>query len=476
MTIGFVSAGLLTFYQAFGVIIGANLGTTATGWIVSLLGFKLNIHLFALLMVGVGVLIKLLKGGRAGLYGYVITGFGLIFVGIEILQSGMENVAENINISDFSTGVTSNIILVLVGIVMTVIMQSSSAAVAMTITALYSEAIVLEQAMALVIGQNIGTTITATIGAIGGSLSAKRTALSHVFFNLITGLAALGMLPIFLKFISSVTDVFNLTEDSLVLALFHTTFNIFGVLLVVPFIKPISRIIFRILPEKEAPLTQHLDKASATYAPVALVAVRKTLIEIAIYVVKAIQLELTERKATEQFQKNMDIAEQSIEKTRMFINKIKSESASSIEYQSHLELLHAMDHMHRLIKAAKRNASIDMIEKNSTIHQISEELIKEMDLFIKQSKVNVNGVVNDLKHTSIEIAELRKKNREELLNMTASGQLEVDQGLTQIRALLWLDRIGYHLWRMAEHLQENRNIEENKNIEDEEELLANEEI
>ncbi|MFP5380591.1 MAG: Na/Pi symporter, partial [Vicinamibacteria bacterium] len=161
-TIGFVSAGLLSLPNAIGVVIGANIGTTATGWLVSLLGLKLSIGKIAMPLIGVGALLRLLARERLAQAGLALAGFGVIFVGIDALQAGMAALAGRVDPAQFPVaGLAGRLLLVLLGVLMTVIMQSSSAAVATTLTALSGGAITLDQAAALVIGQNVGTTVTA---------------------------------------------------------------------------------------------------------------------------------------------------------------------------------------------------------------------------------------------------------------------------------------------------------------------------
>ncbi|HRP62814.1 MAG TPA: Na/Pi symporter, partial [Phycisphaerales bacterium] len=213
MTIGFVSAGLLSFNQSVGVIFGANLGTTSTGWIVSTVGLKLSMSAIALPMIGVGAVIRLLApSGRGGGFawaslGIAIAGFGLIFVGIDTLQLGMSTLAERMNPADFpGPSLLGLPLLIIIGAVMTVVMQSSSAAVATTLAALHANAITLEQGAVLVIGQNIGTTVKAGLAAIGASIPAKRTAMAHVAFNVGSAVIALLALPVFLRIMRYVSS------------------------------------------------------------------------------------------------------------------------------------------------------------------------------------------------------------------------------------------------------------------------------
>jgi len=184
-TIGFVNAGMLTLRQALGVIFGTNIGTTMTGWLVSLIGFGFKIELFALPILTVGVALRLLAPGKRpqGL-GVAIAGFGLFFLGLAILKEAFGGLAESYGTSFVGNNAGNWLTFLFVGFVATLLTQSSSAAIAIILTA-----------AAAVIGANIGTTSTAALAAIKATPSAKRLALGHVSFNLITGLVALSLLP-----------------------------------------------------------------------------------------------------------------------------------------------------------------------------------------------------------------------------------------------------------------------------------------
>ena len=187
LTIGFVSAGLLTFAQSIGVIIGANIGSTSTGWIISLIGFKISLSAMSLPLIGVGVFTQFIAPRDFKTYGGIVTGFGLLFFGIDVLQKGMETAQDSISFDSVTAAtIGGKVLLIIIGLIMTVIMQASSASMAATLTALFAGAIDFEQAVYLVIGQNIGTTATALVVAIGASVAAKRTAMTHVLFNVIT--------------------------------------------------------------------------------------------------------------------------------------------------------------------------------------------------------------------------------------------------------------------------------------------------
>src|SRR6516164_787246 len=205
-TIGLVSAGLLTFPQGLGLVFGANVGTTGTGWLVALIGVRVSLSAYALPLIFVGALAKLLAGGRIAAAGGALAGFALVLYGLTTLQQGMGGLAESLHPSDlpavlgapgvgFVSGVVGLMTLIVVGLAMTAVMQSSTAAIAVTISAFYSGAVGLEQGAALIVGQNIGTATSSALAAIGASATAKRLALAYVLFKVIAALIAIVAFP-----------------------------------------------------------------------------------------------------------------------------------------------------------------------------------------------------------------------------------------------------------------------------------------
>jgi len=236
-SLGFVNAGLINMRQALGIIYGSNIGTTMTAWLVALVGFQFKIHDFALPMVGVGMILKMSnKKGTLASFGLALVGFGLFFVGIDILKNAFEGLVTTFDITQYKADGISGILLFLfVGIVMTVLTQSSSASIALTITAISSDMLGLYAAGAMVIGANIGTTSTAVIASIGATSNAKRAAAAQVIFNAVTAVLALALLPFIFIFIKYACELLNIDSDSAIsLALFHTIFNVLGVLLIYP--------------------------------------------------------------------------------------------------------------------------------------------------------------------------------------------------------------------------------------------------
>ncbi|MGL1862188.1 MAG: Na/Pi symporter [Pseudodesulfovibrio sp.] len=235
--IGFVNAGLMTMAQSIGVIFGSNIGTTITGWIVAAVGVSVKVKALALPLVGLGALLRLTSGNSRRKYlGDALTGFGIFFLGIEILQSTFHSLESSIDLAAFNfPGVMGIVVFVGIGFILTLLMQSSSAAMALVLTAAMSGVLPLESAAAAVIGTNIGTTTTAVLSVIGATYNAKKVAAAHIIFNLTTGAVAILVLPYFMHWINILTTANGYSSMAVKLAVFHTSFNILGVLLFLPF-------------------------------------------------------------------------------------------------------------------------------------------------------------------------------------------------------------------------------------------------
>lgn len=235
--IGFVNAGILSLERSVWVVFGSNIGTTLTVWLVALIGFKVNVSLFALPAIGVGMFLKLARSdSRIGAFGQTLAGFGLFFLGISILRDAFTGVVDTIDVTTFATsGLLSALLFVAIGFLVTLATQASAAAISIALAAAASQLIALEPAAAMVIGANIGTTSTAMIAVIGATPNAKRVAASHVVFNLLTGAVAVLIMPILLSSVALIGATMHMQPDvATSLALFHTIFNVLGVILIFP--------------------------------------------------------------------------------------------------------------------------------------------------------------------------------------------------------------------------------------------------
>jgi phosphate:Na+ symporter len=268
MVVGFVNAGLLTLLQAIGVIMGANIGTTMTAWIISLLGFKADISILAVPLMALGFILSMMKSEKRKNVGEFVIGFALLFIGLAFMKSSVPDLQSSPEILSFiqgwgNYGFGSVLLFVLLGTVLTLILQSSSATVALTMIMLTLGWMPFEHAAAMVLGENIGTTITANIAAAVGNTSAKRAALAHTVFNLFGVVWALILFRPFVGFIGSIIAAMGLPNPAKIgaevaaganqtallygLSMLHTVFNIITTLILVWFCPQIAKLVSAII-------------------------------------------------------------------------------------------------------------------------------------------------------------------------------------------------------------------------------------
>ena len=263
MIVSFVNAGLLTLTESAGVIMGANIGTTITAWIISILGFKVKMSILAYPIIGVGFPLIFSKKTRNQSWGEVMVGFALLFIGLESLKSSVPNIGDNPEMLEFlknftGMGLGSTLIFLLIGTLLTVVIQSSSATMALTLVMCNNGWISFESAAAMVLGENIGTTITANLAAVVANASAKRAARLHFLFNVFGVIWVISILPFFTNVIDTITQYFTgksaFTDAGsipIALSFFHTFFNVINVLIQIWFIKYLVVIVQKVVQERE---------------------------------------------------------------------------------------------------------------------------------------------------------------------------------------------------------------------------------
>ena len=454
-TIGFVSAGLLTFQQSVGVIFGANLGTTSTGWIVALLGVRISITVAAMPMVAFGAALRLLGRDRVAAAGMAIAGFGLLFVGIDVLQQGMATLAERFGPDDLprAGGLWGRLLLLLIGVVMTVVMQSSSAAMATTLVALASGAVDLEQGAALVIGQNIGTTVTAGIAAVGASVPARRTAVAHVLFNVFTTSVAFPLLgPMVAGALWLCERLFS-DPEVIALALFQTCVKLVGISILLPLVIPFSRLVMRIVPQREGDLTRHLDTSVAEVGLVANEAMRRTVVAIIARVGTGLGRILRSGGARDATASEaIRSAEEALRKTALFAASLGESAQGRRERQEYLGALHALDHVTRLLDGIRDAQMLGDAASEPSLAAQRASLLEVLGEVAAIGDSVEPQVAERMGFASASIAAGRKTYRVETLGETAAGRLDPEASLRRLDASRGLDRMAYHLWRAAHHL------------------------
>jgi len=277
--ISFLSAELITLSGAVGVIFGSNIGTTTTAWIVSSFGVKIDIAKYALPMISFGVILSFNKEKSYKGFGNILLGLGFVFLGIAYMKSGFDSLKDAVDLASLSMeGYLGVLVYVAVGALATVIIQSSSATMALIITALAVGHVEYYNALALAIGSNIGTTVTAIIGSIKSNNNAKRLAIAHLIFNVVTAVVAIVFLHQLAELVTFISSHVGIGKEDYILqlALFHTIFNVLGVLLVAPFTKYLVRYLKSIFQEKSTQeKAKYLDQAVINSPEAALSAVRK---------------------------------------------------------------------------------------------------------------------------------------------------------------------------------------------------------
>jgi len=253
LTISFLSAGMFSLAAGIGIAFGANIGTTTGAWLIAGLGMKVKLSVYALPMLVLGILLVFQNRDLWKGIGYALAGMGFLFLGIDYMKSGFDAFQGSIDLSAYSVdGIKGLLIYAGLGVVATVIMQSSHATLVLIITALASSQITYDNALALAIGANVGTTITAIIGSIGANYKGKQLAAAHLIFNLTTGLVAILFIQQFMTATDYVSNYAGIAADNytLKLAVFHTLFNLAGVMIMTPLIGQLVRFLDSVLKEK----------------------------------------------------------------------------------------------------------------------------------------------------------------------------------------------------------------------------------
>lgn len=452
--IGFVSAGLISFTQAIGVVMGASLGTTGTGWIIATLGLKVSLGLYMLPLIGIGAFIKLLGRGRWPALGIAMAGFGMLFVGIDTLQSGMTGLSSMLNLESLQPDSWwHRILIMLIGTVMTVILQSSAAMVAATLTALDVGAISFEQAAILVIGAAIGTTMTGVLAAIGGSILARRTALTHVLFNLSSGLIALVILPLLLWLIDAMQTYMHLQAGAVALAAFNTLFIAVGVAIFLPNAARFARLMERLLPEKENTLTSQLDDSQLQVPELALGSMHKTLVLLSNELFSVGRQLCTMPTESPLSPIERQRLRKALDDSQEFFASIRLTDEHDALVPTHLAQMHVLDHLLRLYGRTV-NVRLTPIEH---VPAIMQEALNSTDHLLQLAIRGLSGQAEPgwlqvLAQQNEALSQFRQQARTQIMAETANGYRDSAQALHILDSMRWLERIVYHVWRICHYL------------------------
>ncbi len=285
ITISFLSAGMLGLSEGIGIIFGANLGTTTGAWLVAGFGLKVKISAYAMPMLVFGVIMVFQKSRAIKGAGYILAGLGFLFLGIHYMKEGFDAFKDSIDLTAYAVaGYPGLFLFCFIGIAATVIMQSSHATLVLIITALAAGQISYENALALAIGANVGTTITAIIGAMGSNAAGRRLAGAHMLFNITTGVVAIVLISQLIWAVDGTSQWLGIeaTDYTLKLAVFHTLFNLLGVMLMLPLIPRMVTFLERVIVDKEKAVDspRFIVDAAVEFPDTAVEAVRNETLHI----------------------------------------------------------------------------------------------------------------------------------------------------------------------------------------------------
>ncbi|CBL46282.1 Na/Pi-cotransporter family protein [gamma proteobacterium HdN1] len=445
--IGFVSAGLLSFPQALGVVFGASVGSTGTSWLIAILGLHVSLGFYALPLVAIGALLKLLGSERWGALGLAIAGFGMMFVGIDTMQEGMKGLPSAFNLSSMpASSFIGRFVGLLLGIVLTILMQSSTAVVATTLTVLHSGAISFEQAMTLVIGGAIGTTFTGVLAAIGGSVPAKRIALAYVIFNLTAGLVAFLLLPAIMWGVAWMEVETGRQAGSVSLAAFHTLFLSAGVMIFLPLVGPYGRFLERLLPDRGPSFTRHLDSSLLEVRGVAMTAAEQALRDTARELFVCLS-SLMDREPPAERKAQAQEIQRALVQIRRFVGDIPTGGGDA------RALMHAIDHFARLASRLKLSQALHDRLQDQALKQALDHCRQTLAL----ARDGLDGSAPEdwlaqLKLHAKALTDLRKQERHTALRLAGGSRWGPLEALEVVDALRWVERVGYHCWRTCHYL------------------------
>lgn len=352
---------------------------------------------------------------------------------------------------------------------MTIIMQSSAAVVATTLTALHAETIDFEIAAIMVIGAAIGTTMTGVLAALGGSIYAKRTALAHVLFNLASGIIAMLLLPVLLAILGLAQTHLGLQPGGVSLAAFHTLFIAVGVAVFLPHAQWCARQIERLLPEKSDLPTRLLDQSQWQVPVVALSTSHEALRATATRLLGTLSNVLVETPGEAPMTRQLppDIlpaTAASLEQMQSYLSHIPLEDVDDDLAAHRLSQMHVLDHLLRLHGRAEQLPSLLNTENTAELlaaRRIFTDMLNGLLPILGSSESLADIDVDALAGKHEKIAALRQQARRDVMQQTAAGQRDPGQALRVLDSMLWLERTAHHVWRICHYLQADEAVRAN---------------
>ena len=489
MIVSFVNAGLLSLVESIGVIMGANIGTTVTAWLISLLGFKVKISAIALPIIAIGFPMMFSSKSNIKSWAEVLIGFALLFIGLDALKESVPNLKENTEFLAFlssyaNMGIISTLIFIGVGTILTLVVQSSSAAMALTLVMCYEGYIPFELAAAMVLGENIGTTITANLAALVGNVHAKRAARAHFIFNIF---GVIWMIFAFQFFINSIdsymisnmdlSPVSSIGESVAVpigLSIFHTTFNILNVLLFVWFVPLISRTVIQMQPSKgetdEELHLEHIGGGLMQTAELSVLEAQKEVIKFGKITSKLYNMILELRKETdskkfnklmERIRKYEDITDRMEVEIADYLAKAaqgEMSDSASFKVRSMISIINDMERIGDIcyqmsisIERKRERKAEFTTESQKSIEGMLSEVQKALDIMNNNLNSEYSQVtLTEANNAEININNLRNKLRKEYLKKIEKGEMPIQTGMIYNNLIHSLEKVGDHIFNITE--------------------------
>lgn len=417
LTLSFLSASLVGLGQALGIVFGANIGSTTSGWIIAGIGVKMNVSALGLPLITLGVLLLLMKSKNLKSLGYILAGIGFFFLGIAYIKTGFESYQNfDLNVAARFGGFWAFLIFFGMGVLITSIVQSSFATLTIIILALSSGSISYNDALALVIGTNVGGVVTALIASISSSVDGRRLAIGNTLFNVVIAIVCMVFLPVFKEIVELASSLFGFKSDdyALKIALFHTIYNVIAVLLMTPFIPMFEAFLCKFITtsKDDSDRARYIDFDLIPYPNTAKECLQKEVLHLfgnTITILSAVIGTSKQRFFTQRL--DMDYFTHS--KTRIDADKleniyektIKNIFNSIIDFSTHLRAAHHQDQAFCAEIGNLQKASRNLVEATKNLKIIQSSLIKNANSSnaalkdqYTQIRILLANTLYDLKH------------------------------------------------------------------------------
>ena len=490
MIVSFVNAGLLTLVESIGVIMGANVGTTITAWLISLLGFKVKISAIALPIIAIGFPMMFSSKSSIKSWAEVLIGFALLFMGLDELKHAVPNLKENPEFLGFlasyaDMGVFSTLLFIGVGTILTLVVQSSSAAMALTLVMCYEGYIPFELAAAMVLGENIGTTITANLAAMVGNVHAKRAARAHLIFNVFGVVWMLFAFKIFITNIDTYMinnmglsplnfDMENPVAIPLGLSIFHTTFNILNMLFLVGFVPLISRIVIKMQPSKgemdEEFHLEHIGGGLMQTGELSVLEANKEVTKFGNITTRLFDMipELLKETDIKKFNSLMarirkyeDITDRMEVEIADYLAKasqVEMSDSASIKVRSMISMINDMERIGDIcyqlsitIERKREQKAYFTPELRISLEEMISEVQKAMIIMNKNLNSSYSQVlIADADEAELAINKMRNQLRKKYLQNIEKGEGKIQTGMIYNNLIHSLEKVGDHVFNISE--------------------------